>query len=154
MLVVLLAGACGGRQAPPAAEPPAPAATPAEDCAAICREAASAAAAPSLPPKSPCGPGRGRLEGKVLAGAGEPARGAFVAAQSSCGMFYSTTIWDGTFVVEELPAGPYLVAARLGDARTEADASVAAGATATLELRLGAARAGMSEAAQRCGCTP
>jgi hypothetical protein len=154
MLVVLLAGACGGRQAPPPAEPPAQAAAPAVDCEAICREAASAAAARSLPPKSPCGPGRGKLEGKVLAGDGEPARGAFVAAQSSCGMFYSTTIWDGTFVFEELPAGPYLIAARAGDARTEAaDATIAAGGTATLELRLGAARA-QSDDARRCGCTP
>ena len=159
-LLLAATAACGG--APAAAPAPAPAAPRAEpglsaaDCRRICsEEMAALATTGAMPPVSPCGPGTGLLEGAVAQLDGKPIEKAFVAAQSSCGMYYGTTGPDGTFSLDGLPAGPYLVAARSQGTLVEAPAEVAAGKPVKVDLRLGAARPGPHEPsadAVKCGC--
>ena len=152
---------CGGSQSPPPAPKPVEEAPPAQglsaaDCKRICdEEAAALAATRPVPPSSPCGPGTGLLEGAVAQLDGKPIEKAFVAAQSTCGMYYSTTGADGTFVLENLPAGPYLVAARSQGTLVETAAEVATGKPARVDLRLGTRGAAAREPnpdAAKCGC--
>ena len=155
-LSLVALAACGGSRPAPAAKPAVAKAAPglsAADCKRICAEE-TALASRGMVPKSSCGPGTGLLEGAVAQLDGKPIAQAFVAAQSTCGMYYSTTGADGTFVLENLPAGPYLVAARSQGTLVEAATEVAAGKPAKVDLRLGTAAAPRTSNpdAARCGC--
>jgi hypothetical protein len=157
-LWLVATAACGGAGAQAPAARPAPArpapGLSAADCRRICAEEL-AQSSRGLPPRSPCGPGTGNLEGAVAQVDGTPVAQAFVAAQSTCGMYYSTSGSDGRFVLENLPAGPYLVAARSRGTLVEAATEVVAGTPARVDLRLGAPAASdraPDPAATQCGC--